>query len=227
MRRMLSLGRLEYGTASTAQVTWRKKERLFSLPISTSSTTTSTTTTTTETTTTTTTTTTSATTTTIATVPPSPIPATPSFERALVDLAFFYFERYGPASVDDFIWWTGLSPLVCRVAVKAIQSQLVLVKVVGMPEDLFLFKSQLDKLKAAPKEVPKMTRLLPYEDAIIKAYKATRYRFFGEGAETIETAMKHGISKGGEARPTVWLDGAIVGMHCLHILSEMGSSLPL
>lgn len=231
MRRMLSLGRLEYGMGSTARITWRKKERLFSLPLSTSTGTVTTTTTTTTSTATatpiatttasmptstttlslTTTTTLPSTTSTRAIVPVTPT-AVHSYERALIELAFFYFERYGPAAVDDFIWWAGLSPLACKVAVKAIQTELVHVKVTGIVEDLFILRTQLDKLKASPNEAPQMVRLLPYEDALIKAYKATRYRFFGDKDEAIDQAMKHSITKCGEAKPTVWLDGTIIGI---------------
>lgn len=180
MRRMLSLGRLEYGTTASPRVTWRKKERLFSIPPSTQQ-----------------------------IVVKQPLP---SYELALVNLAFFYFERYGPASVDDFIWWAGLSPLTCRVAVKTIQMELVHVRVTGIEEDLFMLKNQLDSLKECADVVPKMTRMLPYEDAVIKAYKATRYRFFGEKDESIDLGLRHAITKGGEAKPTIWVDGAIVGV---------------
>ena len=33
---------------------------------------------------------------------------------------------------------------------------------------------------------PEMARILPYEDAIVKAYKETRFRFFGPASRTYE-----------------------------------------
>jgi hypothetical protein len=179
MRRMLSLGRLEYGAAASPAVTWRKKERLFSIP---------------------------------GAVKVTPKQPPLSYELALVNLAFFYFERYGPASVDDFIWWAGLSPITCRVAVKTIQTELAHVRVAGIEEDLFMLRSQVDRLKGCADVVPKMARLLPYEDALIKAYKTTRYRFFGEKEDGVALGLRHAITKGGEAKPSVWMDGVIIGV---------------
>jgi len=69
-----------------------------------------------------------------------------------------------------------------------------------------MYKDQVKTLLQSPNTPPTMARLLPYEDALIKAYKATRHRFFGK------STVKSIITKGGEARPSVWVDGVIVGV---------------
>jgi hypothetical protein len=53
-----------------------------------------------------------------------------------------------------------------------------------------------------------MVRLLPYEDALIKAYKATRYRFYDEAQLAGDVAF----TSSGEAYPTVWVDGRVIGI---------------
>jgi len=69
----------------------------------------------------------------------------------------------------------------------------------------FLSKTiQKDLEETDDKEPITMARFLPYEDALLKAYKSTRNRFYGVETHLVE-------SKGGEAKPTVWLDGSVVG----------------
>ena len=52
-------------------------------------------------------------------------------------------------------------------------------------------------------------RLLPYEDALLKAYKETRYRFFG--FDPASPALKHVINGCGEAVPCILVDGEVIG----------------
>jgi len=54
--------------------------------------------------------------------------------------------------------------------------------------------------------VVNVVRFLPYEDAILKAYKATRNRFYG-----FSQTLPGVESRGGEALPTIWLNGQVIG----------------
>src|SRR5262249_44990386 len=49
------------------------------------------------------------------------------FERddALAELAQRYFRSRGPATVDDFIWWSSLSPSAARAGLELVRSKLV------------------------------------------------------------------------------------------------------
>lgn len=115
--------------------------------------------------------------------------------EAELDLCIWYFSLYGPATFKDYQWWSGLSPVVrlrrpfdmLKEGIERPSMQtphgthfkLVQVDIEGMEEELFMMESQLPSLLAtsgAP--IAGMVRLLPYEDAIIKAYKETRYRFY-------------------------------------------------
>jgi len=143
----------------------------------------------------------------LSTDPPSGSVNPQTLPEALKHIARWYFERYGPSSIDDFIWWSGCAVAQCRSVVEELKEEdLELVEVQDMEEKLFIFKHQVEELSLFPDEEPKMTRFLPYEDALIKAYKKTRYRFYDKEFE------KELFTKGGEARPSVWMNGSIIGV---------------
>jgi Winged helix DNA-binding domain len=67
-------------------------------------------------------------------------------DEALAELALRYFTSHGPATLQDFIWWSGLSASEARCGFEAIKSNLfqeTLNKVVyWMPPDISLPKDQ-------------------------------------------------------------------------------------
>jgi hypothetical protein len=126
---------------------------------------------------------------------------------AAQEVARHYFAWYGPAAYEDWAWWSGLPGGQSRAAFEGIRAELVEVQVSGMPETLWIPSDQLGELEATPDAPPEMVRMLPYEDAIIKAYKTTRYRFYDEEGLAEDIA----INDNGEAEPSIWLDGRIVG----------------
>ena len=54
---------------------------------------------------------------------PRPATAWPR-ERALAELARRYFRSRGPATLPDFIWWSGLRPADARAALESVRSEL-------------------------------------------------------------------------------------------------------
>lgn len=46
-------------------------------------------------------------------------------EEALAELARRYFRSHGPATLEDFVWWSGLGILDCRKGIEALGSELV------------------------------------------------------------------------------------------------------
>lgn len=128
-----------------------------------------------------------------------------SARQALIRL---YFDLYAPASYGDWLWWTGQKVSDAKPAFEALQADLVPIQVEGIQEELWMFPQQAEDLRQTPDESPEMVRLLPYEDALLKAYKETRYRFFDDEGLAGDIAM----TRFGEARPSLWYNGQIVGI---------------
>lgn len=168
-----------------------------------------------------------------------------SEESALRSLMLWYFDLYSPASLADFTWWSSRGVRESRALLQSLlqEGKLVQIVVAGMPQDLFILSSlqeELIQVTGGPSEGGKHNscsntlvgvRFLPYEDALIKAYKETRYRFFpvqehvdsdssrnsgstNDNPECIyiaDEAIEECAMWKGEAMPTIWMDGRIIG----------------
>jgi hypothetical protein len=55
----------------------------------------------------------------------APQPRTPSREAAIGELVVRYFRSHGPATIHDFMWWSGLTMAEARPGIEAVQSQLL------------------------------------------------------------------------------------------------------
>ncbi|HSS39919.1 MAG TPA: winged helix DNA-binding domain-containing protein [Polyangia bacterium] len=64
----------------------------------------------------------------------APRPAAPwPRERALTELARRYFRSRGPATMADFVWWSGLPPAEARTAVQRVEPELARETIAGQP----------------------------------------------------------------------------------------------
>ena len=94
------------------------------------------------------------------------VPQAPKFERdeALAELTRRYFSSHGPATIQDYAWWSGLSAADAKAGIELVRSDLV-------SEDLN-GKTYWFRDHAAPAELEDLTvHLLPNYDEHIVAYK--------------------------------------------------------
>ena len=133
--------------------------------------------------------------------------------QALAELATRYFASRSPATLRDFVWWSGLAPADARVGLESIQSQLMQ-KIIGgqtywlfhnvrmrstpsptsyfLPgydEYLFSYKDRSDSLE--PRHVRKLTARNGFLSTILVGGKVvgTWKRTFQKGAALIETNL--------------------------------------
>ncbi len=125
-------------------------------------------------------------------------------EMARRALVARYIERYGPVSVNDVAWWTGLSLGMVRAAVRPLQAELASVSVEGWTEPGLVRAAELDALPGDRTGEPSVV-LLPELDPYLMGYRdRTRNVPTGRGDFIVDVA--------GNATSVVLLDGLVVGV---------------
>ncbi len=125
---------------------------------------------------------------------PDGIPAVPR-PAAQAELARRWLARFGPATVADVRWWTGWTAADCRAALRAIGAAEV--DLDGVPG-----VALADDLEPAPRPEP-WAALLPALDATPMGW-SERDWFLGPHRPRL-------FDGNGNAGPTAWWDGRVVG----------------
>lgn len=118
-------------------------------------------------------------------------------EEALAELALRYFRSHSPASIQDFIWWSGLSATEAKQAVELIRQDLFFEKI--EEQDYILHKSWV---QAA--EPDSILHFLPSYDEYLISYKN----------RTAVLDLKHhpkAFNNYGIFQPVIMFNGEIVG----------------
>lgn len=136
-------------------------------------------------------------------------------EQGRVNLARLYVDSYGPVTLDDFKWWSGLRSEAALLALTGLGDELVRVTAAGQ-EHYFLAR-HLDALQSTLDHSPDGLHLLPLWDAYLMAYRF-RERFLPPiYYDTI-------YDKAGNGTNTILVDGVAAGVWDL---IEDGSQLTL
>lgn len=120
------------------------------------------------------------------------------------ELIRYYFAAYGPATIADAAWWSGLSMGRVAGAVRLIEGLIE----VHIPEEEgphLIFAADLEKISANLDLIEPSVRLLAWEDNLLKGYMPSRRRFAAsESFPKVFNAI-------GEARATVLSSGRVIG----------------
>ncbi len=129
-------------------------------------------------------------------VPPTPAP---SRDEALASLALRYFTSRGPATLQDFCWWSGLTVADARAGLGAVESQLSIARLDGQ-------SYYFDEAAAAPAEGRGRVYLLPPFDEFLIAYR--------DRAASISPDDMGKVAPGGNGifNPIVVRDGRVIGL---------------
>ena len=119
--------------------------------------------------------------------------------EALVWLAGDYLKGYGPVTVEDFAWWTGVKPDDAEAALRAHDPADVGDGLLMWPTDLKAFEGT--------RQVANRVNLLPAWDAYTMGYAgASRARFADP------SILPYLYDKGGNAAPVILIEGAVGGL---------------
>ena len=126
---------------------------------------------------------------------PAICPLTP--DKALKQLAIKYFRSHSPASLEDFVWWSGLPKTQCKKALTLIANEIEETKV--EEETMYLYHNTLD----CP-DYARMVLLLPPYDEYLIGYKSRWVAL--EKKHTAKAHNNFGIFK-----PVILHEGRVVG----------------
>ena len=87
-----------------------------------------------------------------------------SREEALAEFALRYFTSHGPATIKDYIWWSGLAAAEAHAGLEMVKPRLEQAKV---GDDTYWFSAAL----LGSENVPSSAHLLPFLDEYLVAYK--------------------------------------------------------
>ena len=128
----------------------------------------------------------------------APVPRTPfSREEALAGLALRYFRSRGPALLDDFTWWSGLTASDARIGLEAIRSSLVSEVI----DSRTYFRAERPGAVATP---PDGCHLLPPFDEYLVAYRNRDALIDSKHAKLVNAG-------GGMLNPSVAMAGRVRG----------------
>ena len=122
----------------------------------------------------------------------------PEGEEAVAELAWRYFRSHGPATLRDFVWWSGLRVSQARAALAALSERLEETEVGGQT----FWKPYLDefpRIGSSPS-----VRLLPAFDEYYLGYQ--------DRSAVLEAALDSSlVSSNGYFRPAIIVDGQVIG----------------
>lgn len=118
--------------------------------------------------------------------------------EALAELAKKYFTSHGPATLRDFVWWSGLPVSDAKKSLELVKSDIISEKI-GSQTYWF------SRLFSSPDIKDESVYLLPAFDEFIISYKDR------SASISIEN-QKNAISSNGIFRPVIVLDGQAIGI---------------
>lgn len=135
--------------------------------------------------------------------------------EAIESLARRYLDTYGPATAQDFQWWSGLPKSETDQALRTICKEVVKLDVQGLTGEYLILQSDMERLLSCPEKLPSDVHLLPTWDAYMMAYKAeNRIRYLSP------ECYSHIYDRSGNATSVVLTDGQVSGIWDMRIEKE-------
>jgi hypothetical protein len=127
-------------------------------------------------------------------------------QSAVCGLVDAYFDRYGPASLRDVMWWSGLSRSAVTRAMAESGREWVELQTGWADSVVYMYRDRFEEFLATSSEQGETgLNLLAHEDVALKAYFETRRRYLGDLPATAA------FNQIGEVLPTIVLNGRVIG----------------
>lgn len=124
--------------------------------------------------------------------------------KAVEQLVIEYFSRYGPATLRDASWWSGLAQRT--IASVLDRHDAITLNTVWSAKPCYMFQEQYADAQSWDHSGPSRVAFLAHEDVALKAYFETRDRYLRG------LLQRRVFNQIGEVLPTVVRDGIVVGL---------------
>lgn len=126
--------------------------------------------------------------------------------KAAGELIREYFDRYGPASLRDAMWWSGLSRFAVTTAMNESARRFVAVYAPWCQSPLYMYDDRHDQFQGvvSQPQIPTLN-FLAHEDVALKAYFESRNRYLGK------LPPRCAFNQIGEVLPTIMHGGQVIG----------------
>jgi uncharacterized protein YcaQ len=125
--------------------------------------------------------------------------------QARMQLVRCYLAAFGPASLDDIAWWSGLAKRDVRRALDALGNEIVKVTIELLDEGFWMLSAESDALRDTADATNGAVCLLPSLDPYVMGYRDRRRFLAPEHQSQV-------FDRAGNAFATVWIDGQIAGV---------------
>ncbi|MFB6343896.1 winged helix DNA-binding domain-containing protein [Saccharicrinis sp. FJH62] len=119
-------------------------------------------------------------------------------DEALAELALKYFTSHGPATLKDFIWWSGLAVKEAKRALESVKSEFIFDKI---EDENYWFSNVTIPYKTSKQSI----HLLPAFDEFIISYR-------DRTAAILSKDHTKAVSNNGVFRPVIVQNGAVIGI---------------
>jgi hypothetical protein len=127
-------------------------------------------------------------------------------DKATGELVREYFDRYGPASLRDVAWWSGLSRAAITTAMNESARSFVAIRTSWCESPMYMYRDRLEQFYEDVQEQEGFdVHFLAHEDVALKAYFESRRRYMG-----VLPACS-AFNQIGEVLPTIVSDGQVIG----------------
>lgn len=120
-------------------------------------------------------------------------------------LVYRYFQQYGPASIRDVCWWSGISSKAIAAALMDLGREVRPIRLADCAPELYMALDDIDQFEQFSYHYDDQPILLAYEDSLLKGYFETRNRYI---APKNYNKLFNQI---GEARASISIRGRVEG----------------
>jgi uncharacterized protein YcaQ len=115
-----------------------------------------------------------------------------------------YLSAFGPALVEDVLWWTGFTKSQLRTALNALEPEIARIAVEGMGDGYLMLAEDAWRLGGFSRPNTPYVFFLPGLDPLIMGYLDRRRYLAGEHEI-------HVVARAGNTVSTVWVNGRVAG----------------